>query len=126
MKKKIKDYTHSELLELTNDELSKLLDIEMNDSEAKRNEFEKKEYPNFSFNEKVKYWSGVLYRQMRWQVESGLDPYAIYDSKWHEIIKQEPEIDKIMDCVFDEYWKGEWDKSEFIKRIKLNNYNDKG
>lgn len=122
MNKKIKDYTHEELLQLSNDELSTLLDIEMKVSVEKRFDFEKEEYPNFSFNEKVKYWSGVLYRQMRWQVESGLDPYAIYDSKWHEIKKQEPEIDKIMDCVFDEYWNGEWSKVEFAKRIKNDNF----
>jgi len=80
------------------------------------------EYKLLTYEERVKYWSGTLHREMRWQAESGLDPYAIYTSEWYKRIKTiEPEIDSIMDKIFSSQWNttgGEWSKEEFLKRIK--------
>jgi hypothetical protein len=121
MKKKISDYSHEELLKLSTDELSRLFDIEREDEDKKRINFESNEYPKFSFEEKVKFWSGNLHRQMRWQVESGLDPYAIYDEQWYKEVKiTEPNIDLIMNEVFAKHWSstgGKWEKEEYYKRI---------
>jgi hypothetical protein len=121
MKKKIEDYSHAELLNLSTDELSGLFDIEREAEDKKRIHFEFEEYPNYSFEEKVKFWSGTLHRQMRWQVESGLDPYAIYDEEWYKTVKiTEPSIDSIMDEVFAKYWSstgGECEKVKYYKRI---------
>lgn len=78
-------------------------------------------YTSYSVEQKVKHWSGSLHRQMRMQVESGLDPYAIYGSGWYNDVKKvEPNIDQIMDEVFSKYWSttgGEWSKEEYLKRI---------
>ncbi len=119
--KRISDYTHTELLNLSPTELSALFDIEREIENEKALKFENKEYPMFSFDEKVKFWSGNLHRQMRWQAESGLDPYAIYDLDWYKSVKEkEPYIDAIMNEVFDKYWSstgGEWSKEEYLKRI---------
>ena len=78
----------------------------------------RKKYLAFSFDEKVEYWSGNLFRQMRWQQESGLDPYAIYDLAWYMNIKiTEPEFDKIIELVFSKHWKNIWDISEYRRRL---------
>lgn len=123
MKNKISDYSHEELLNLSAEELSKLFDIEREGELKKRIQFENTEYFTLSFEEKVKFWSGTLHRQMRWQVESGLDPYDIYDISWYNDIKiTEPNIDLIMDEVFTKYWSstgGEWSKEEYLKRIQI-------
>jgi hypothetical protein len=83
--------------------------------------FWKVNYPKFSFDEKVEFWSGQLHRKMRWQVESGLDPYAIYSIDWYnEVKKAEPNIDLIMNEAFKRYWGstgGEWSKEEYLKKI---------
>ena len=82
------------------------------------NEMFRKKYIAFSFDEKVEYWSGNLFRQMRWQQESGLDPYAIYDLAWYMNIKiTEPEFDKIIELVFSKHWKNIWDISEYRRRL---------
>lgn len=121
MKKKISDYSHDELLKLSTNELSNLFDIERDKEDKKWLQFHQEEYPTFSFDQKVKHWSGTLHRQMRWQAESGLDPYAIYDKDWYDNAKkEEPNIDSIMDEVFAKYWSttgGEWSKEEYLKRI---------
>lgn len=84
--------------------------------------FWKTKYPIFSSEEKIKFWSGSLHRDMRWQAESGLDPYAIYNVDWYnEVKKIEPDIDFIMDEIFNRYWSstgGQWDKEEYLKRIR--------
>ena len=121
MKKKLKGYTHEELLKMSNDRLSKLFDEENDGMNRKVKEFEHSEYANFSLDEKIKYFSGTLHQQMRWQVESGLDPYAIYNREWYESTKVlEPELDKIMDEVFAKYWGtgADWSKEGYLKRIK--------
>ena len=96
---------------------------EENDIQKKQNRnFEENIYPNYSFQEKVSYWSGELHQQMRWQAESGLDPYSIYSTKMYQSTKEfEPDFDKIMDEVFSKYWGtgADWSKEEYLKRIKV-------
>ena len=80
--------------------------------------FWKVTYPALSFDERVKHWSGVRFRQMRGQKESGLDPYAIYTKEWYQNVKRnEPDFDKIMNVVFSQYWKDAWSREEYLKRI---------
>jgi len=92
------------------------------DENRKAAEKSEREYGSLNYEERVKYWSGTLHREMRWQAESGLDPYAIYDLEWYENIKKiEPDIDSIMDKIFTSYWNttgGHWSKEEYLKRIK--------
>ncbi len=84
----------------------------------KEETFWQQKYPNFSFDEKVSHWSSVLHRKMRWQAESGLDPYAVYGKDWYQNTKRiEPMIDEIMDILFSEVWKNIWNKSEYMCRI---------
>ncbi len=124
MKKDFKDYSHEELLRMTNEEISILFNIEEEKENQGRLHFEKNEYPKFSFDEKVKFWSGALHQQMRWQVESGLDPYSIYDLNWYKLVKErEPNIDSIIDTVFEKYWSStgaEWSKEEYLKRLSAS------
>jgi hypothetical protein len=76
-------------------------------------------YPRFSFDERVAHWCGVLFRNMRWQAESGLDPYAIYSPEWYEDVKAtEPAFDEIMNDVFSKFWKDVWSRDEYLKRIR--------
>ncbi|MGB3947578.1 MAG: hypothetical protein WBM13_06320 [Bacteroidia bacterium] len=85
---------------------------------SEEDKFWKFTYSGFSFDEKVKHWSGTLFRQMRWQVESGLDPYAIYSLEWYNNVKKEERhFDEIMDVVFTKYWEDLWSKEEYLKRI---------
>ncbi|WP_271729860.1 hypothetical protein [Aquimarina algiphila] len=87
---------------------------------SNRSDLKDLDYINKSFKEKTKYWSGRLHQQMRWQVESGLDPYAIYKPDWYQSTKEfEPDFDKIMDEVFSKYWGtgADWSKEEYLKRI---------
>jgi pectate lyase len=88
----------------------------------KENDFWEKTYPTFSYKEKIKHWSGTLHRQMRWQIENGLDPYAIYNKNWYKNTRKfEPLIDEIMNDIFSNYWSsegGKWSKEEYLKRIE--------
>ena len=45
---------------------------------AAKEKFWAEEYPVKSFEEKVKYWSGTLHSQMRWNGESGFDEMAVF------------------------------------------------
>ena len=74
-----------------------------------------KEYQQMSYEERVRYWSGALHQQMRWNVESGVDEYGFYSKKWLEQTKEmEPQIESILEDVFKIYWKNYWD----IKKIR--------
>jgi len=76
------------------------------------------EYPNYSFEQKIGYWSASLHQQMRWQAESGLDPYVIFSPGWHKWAKeQDLDLDNIIDIAFDRNLAWEWDKKEYLKRI---------
>jgi hypothetical protein len=84
--------------------------------------FWKDQYLNFSFDKKVEFWSEQLHHTMRWQIESGLDPYSVYDAEWYRDLKNlEPNIDLIMNTIFDKYWNSAgcgWSKEVFLKRIQ--------
>lgn len=73
------------------------------------------EYQKKPYSEKVKFWSGNLHQQMRWNGESGYDEYAVFSKQWLESTKGfEPQIEKILDDVIEKYWKNYWD----VKKIK--------
>lgn len=84
----------------------------------KVDKFWKEDYLKYTLEDKVEYWSGTLHRQMRWQVESGLDAYAIFSPMWYvEVKEKEPDIDRIIDKAFEKSLSWEWSKDEFLKRI---------
>lgn len=57
----------------------------------------KAEYSRKTFTERVEYWSGEIYRNMRWQGESTGDEYSWLSPEWYQDIKTfEPEIDGIL------------------------------
>ena len=77
------------------------------------------DYLKKNYEERVKYWSGNLHQQMRWNGESSLDEYAIFSKKWLEEVKQhEPNIERMLEDVFEKYWKGYWNINEIRKRLK--------
>ncbi len=77
-------------------------------------------YGGYSPEQKIGFWEISLNRQMRRQVESGLDEYAIFNADWYNAIKRlEPEIDSIMDRVFKRPAFAGWNKQEYLKRIRI-------
>jgi hypothetical protein len=61
-----------------------------------RNE-ELERYARLSYNERVNYWSGYIYQNMRWQGESTGDEYSWLSPEWYTEVKQmEPDIDKML------------------------------
>ncbi|WP_271785348.1 hypothetical protein [Aquimarina algiphila] len=116
----MKDYTNEEFSKLSEEEKSRLFDIEREESDNERLHFEKIIYPSYSLDEKVKFWAGELHQSMRWSEEDGEDPYAVYTADWYKSTKEfEPDFDKIMDEVFSKYWGtgADWSKEEYLKRI---------
>lgn len=68
--------------------------------EVRREAFWKTEYAAKSFEERVAYWSGQIHRHMRWQTESGLDPFAGFTPAWYEEARsRDPDFDRILDAV---------------------------
>lgn len=60
-------------------------------------------YPSMNFFQKVDYWSGSIHRQMRYNGESGLDPYDVFSREDYEAWKlKEPLIDLIIVKIIDE------------------------
>ena len=56
---------------------------------------------------------------MRSMAESGFDPYAVFSRECYEKVKEnEPEFDRIMEKVWEVYWKDHWSKEEYLRRIK--------
>jgi predicted AlkP superfamily phosphohydrolase/phosphomutase len=54
-------------------------------------------YKEMSYTERVDYWSGSIYRDMRQQGESTGNEYSWLSPKWYEEVKAtEPEFDKIL------------------------------
>ena len=75
-------------------------------------------YPAMNKEEKIAYWSDSINQQLRWQAESGLDPYAIFNPDWYaNSLNKEPEFDEIIDVAFREFLSWEWSKQEYLKRI---------
>lgn len=82
--------------------------------------FWSQQYPSFTKEEKIRYWSGSLHRQMRWQAESGLDPYDIYSLETlADIKKVENDFVEFLEIIFAAWWKGEWNELEIKKRLGL-------
>ena len=103
---------------MENNELKKNMDDELQRQIDRISNFWKDEYPYYSIEKKIGYWSGTINQQMRWQAESGLNEYAIFSPRWYKWAKeQEPEFDKIIDEVFKRFLAWEWDKNEYLKRI---------
>ncbi|MBD2704521.1 hypothetical protein IC229_28025 [Spirosoma sp. BT702] len=57
-------------------------------------------YAEKTHEEKTNYRT-ELGRQMRWQAESGLDPYAAYTAEWREnLLRFEPDLDNLIREAF--------------------------
>ena len=125
MKKRIKDYTNEEFSKLSIEEKTKFFDTENEKEYELQLKTRDEIYPNYTFNEKVSFWSGRLHQQMRWSEEDGEDPYSIYTPEWYKSTKDfEPDFDKIMDEVFSKYWGtgADWSREEYLKRIYRRSY----
>jgi hypothetical protein len=76
----IKDKRYSEAAELINSKLS-------------TEDYWVKNYHSMSSKEKVKFWSGYIGRQMRWNNESGVDEMDVFNVPDFKIwLKYEPNI----------------------------------
>lgn len=112
--------TRNDLFEIVVEELELIRKKGLNEFLKVRPDLNNPSYLNNDYANKVSYWSGRLHTQMRWQSESGLDPYSIYSKEWHLSTKKfEPNFDEIMDEVFSKYWGtgADWSKEEYLKRI---------
>ncbi len=119
--KRLKDYTQDEFSKMTDEEIDKLMEFERGENFKEELRFKQVEYPNYSFEKKVKFWGSTLHRNMRWLEEDGDDPYSIYSLDWYRSVKEkEPNIDDIMKKVISKYWGtgADWSKEEYLKRIK--------
>lgn len=75
-------------------------------------------YSEKTHDEKVKSWSGAMNQQMRWQAESGLDPYAGYSPEWREnLLRFEPNFDALIQEAFKCYLRWEWSYEEYQSRV---------
>lgn len=75
-------------------------------------------YPKYTFDERIRYWAGTLRQQMRFQAESGLDEYAMFNKGWYEWVKgKEPDFDTVIETAFKNYLSPDWSYEEFLKRI---------
>lgn len=76
-------------------------------------------YAGYTFEQKVRYWSYTIHQQMRWQAESGLDPYAGFSRDWHAAMKRaEPDFDALINAAFERFLSWEWDQAEYERRIQ--------
>lgn len=76
-------------------------------------------YQKKTYSEKLKFWSGNLHQQMRWNGESGYDEYAVFSKKWLESTKKiEPLIEQILDDVIEKYWRNYWDENKIKEALK--------
>lgn len=101
--------------------IAELYDYLIKSREENRIQKEKalKEYLSKSYEDRVKYWSGNLHQQMRWNAESGFDEYAVFSKDWlDEIKKYEPRIKEILDDVIKNYWKNYWNADKIKEALK--------
>lgn len=79
----------------------------------------KEEYKTLSQEDKLKYWSGTLHQEMRWNVESGIDAYAIFSKEWLQKIKIfEPNIEELLKEVIEKYWKNYWNEQKIWRALE--------
>ena len=136
----MRSYTKEQLQNFTLKELEKVPDdlvMKLGISNMKRylkllNSAEKKidqpteklsidEYPKLSLDGKAKFWAGQMHRSMRWQSESGLNPYSIYsESGLIEILKFDPNFMQLLPRIYN-IWSGTFD-SEKVDRIMQKQY----
>lgn len=77
-------------------------------------------YHKLNFDEKVKFWVGILNQGMRLQVEKGHDEYSTFTPQWHKTFRDvDSNVDEIMEEVFRTFskYRWPWDKQEYLKRI---------
>ncbi|MCI4669208.1 MAG: hypothetical protein MRZ79_13820 [Bacteroidia bacterium] len=97
---------------------ARLLKLKMEDEARKKKAYS--DYLKKNQEERVRYWSGQLHQQMRWNGESGLDEYAIFTKNWlEEVRKFEPNIESILEQVFSKFFKGYWDIEEIRSRLNI-------
>lgn len=71
---------------------------------AQEERFWTTEYAPKDFAARAAYWAGTMFRHMRWQTESGLDPLEGFDREWFEHAKsREPEFDRMFDYLLERY-----------------------
>lgn len=71
---------------------------------AKEERFWTTEYAAKDFAARADYWAATMFRHMRWQNESGLDPYAGFDREWFDYAKsREPDFDRMFDYLLERY-----------------------
>lgn len=120
--KKLSNYSHEELMRLSNEEISKLMEEERRSLNNPSSQSPSPEDPHSQFDEKVTYWAGGVHRLMRSCVEDGQDPYSIYNlTSYTKDKQQEPQLDSIMEQVFSSKWNTQgvdWDRSIYELRIK--------
>ena len=82
--------------------------------------FWSEEYPQLSFEEKVRYWEESTYRTMRTQGEALADEYSEFSKAWYDFaIEHEPDFDRIFKEAMDRFTAGfEFDWKEYEKRIQ--------
>jgi hypothetical protein len=78
------------------------------------------EYPNYSIDNKVKYWVANIHHGMRMQGGATNDPYSEFSEEWYEYVKSK---ENDFDFIFGEVVPRlgidfNWD--EYNKRIKKN------
>jgi hypothetical protein len=67
-----------------------------------KEEFWMKIYPAMSFSQKIDYWAASIHRQMRYNGESGLDPYAVFSPEDYQAWKStEPLIGAMMGQIVE-------------------------
>ena len=117
-----KKLTSEEILKLPKEDFVKYMEESTKEYYQNLVDLDDKNYSQYSIEEKIGFWCEDLNRQMRRQIESGLDPYSIFKRDWYLAMKRlEPEFDNIMDKVFDKffYYNWNWKKEEYLKRIQV-------
>lgn len=132
----MREYTKEQLENFTSDELEKFSDNQLKvlniealksylriiASEKKEDEritnFWKNEYPKLSREEQSKHWAGGLFRSMREQEESNLNPYAIYSESWLKgVLEQDPNFIELLPFIYN-IWGGMFDAGKVDRIIK--------
>ena len=89
----------------------------INESEKSIKVFKEKEYPNYSFEQKVKYWLSTIHSGMRFHGESTGDPYNEFSKTTYEnCLNLEPEFDSVFEQVISKL--DSFDIDEYKKRIQ--------
>ncbi len=71
---------------------------------AKNEQFWTTEYAAKDFPARAAHWAGTMFRHMRWQSESGLDPCAGFSREWYSDAKRrEPDFDRMFDYILQRY-----------------------